>query len=324
MFAFSSSTIGILGWGYLSSLVIWLSLRSLFFDRFWWLALLNTFAPYLFLPIVVLLPLAFWTRNRRLLVALSLGCLLFVVLFPPRLNFATTARRETMLRVMTFNVLWSNQDYTKIAQMLRAMDADVVGIQELQPRELPNLLKAISPSYPYHAIHPVKRFHTVALFSRLPIESVKPLPYPPIERGLQATVRYGNQGISVLVTHLTPNNIPLDQLVTETIDRYTRRAVETTFLTKFISDQSLPTLMLCDCNMTDSSETYHELRKVLKDSFQERGQGIGHTLINSSIPFPVQRLDYVWHTSALQPLEAFVGSDGGSDHLPVVASFKIP
>lgn len=316
--------VSILGWSYLGSLLIWLGLRSLFFDRFWWLALLNTFAPYLFLPTVILLPLALWSRKKRLVVGMILGCLLFVVLFPPRLNFPTVARRDTVLKVMTFNLLWSNQDYLKIAQMIRAMDADVVGIQELQPKELPNLLKAISPIYSYHAIHPVDRFHTVALFSRLPIESVKPLPDPPIERGLQATIRYGNQRVNVLVTHLTPNNIPLDRLVAETIDRYTRRAAETAFLTKFIPEQTLPTLMLCDCNMTDSSETYHELQKVLKDSFHERGQGIGHTLVNSSIPFPVQRLDYIWHTGDLQSIKAFVGSNGGSDHLPVVASFKVP
>ncbi|MGG6270769.1 endonuclease/exonuclease/phosphatase family protein [Leptolyngbya sp. AN03gr2] len=324
MFAFFWSVIGILGWSYLSSLLFWFGLRLLFSDRFWWLALLNTFAPYLFLPIVILLPLAFWSRKRRLLIGLILGCLLFGVLFPPRLNFPTTARRNTLLRVMTFNLLWSNQDYPKITQVVQKMDADVVGIQELQPKELPNLLKAISPIYPYYAIHPADRFHTVALFSRLPIESVKPLLFPPIERGLQAIVRYGDQRINVLVTHLTPNNIPLNQLVSETIDRYTRRAAETEFLKKFIPEQSLPTIMLCDCNMTDSSETYYELRKVLKDSFEERGQGTGHTLVSSIVPFAVQRLDYVWHTGELQSIESFVGADGGSDHLPVIASFRVP
>jgi vancomycin resistance protein VanJ len=32
-----------------------------------------------------------------------------------------------------------------------------------------------------------------------------------------------------------------------------------------------------------------------------------------------QRYDYIWHTAELQALDASVGSDGGSDHLPVVA-----
>ncbi|MBE9013715.1 endonuclease/exonuclease/phosphatase family protein [Pseudanabaenaceae cyanobacterium LEGE 13415] len=324
MFAFLSSLIGVLGWSYLGSLLLWFGLRSLFFDRFWWLALLNTFAPYLFLPLFVLLPLAVWSREKRLSIALSLSCVLFIALFPPRLNFPATARRTEVLKVMTFNLLWSNQNYPKITQMIRSMDADIVGVQELQPKELPNLLKAISPIYPYHAIHPVDRFHTVALFSRLPIESIKPLSDPPIGRGLQGIVRYKDRSISVLATHLTPNNIPLDRLVAETIDRYTRRAAETEFLKKFIPERSLPTIMLCDCNMTDSSETYYELRKVLKDSFQERGQGIGHTLVSNIVPFAVQRLDYVWHTGDLQPIEAFVGSDGGSDHLPVIASFIVP
>jgi len=74
--AFFRSVIGVLGWSYLGSLSLWFGLRLLFFDRFWWLALLNTFAPYLFLPIVILLPLAFWSRKRRLLIGLVLSCLL--------------------------------------------------------------------------------------------------------------------------------------------------------------------------------------------------------------------------------------------------------
>ncbi len=327
------SIVDLLGWSYLIGLLLWLSLRLLFFDRFWWLALLNTQALYLFLPLVVLLPLAVWKRKQGLILGLILGCLLFIVLCQPRLNFfpkfAAPHSTESMLKVMTFNLLWSNQDYPKIAQMIHTMSPDLIGVQELQPKELPNLLKAISPKYPYSVIHPVDRFHTVALFSRLPIEAVTPLPEPPIERGVQATIRYGNekQRINVLVVHLAPNNMPLfplDRFAAETVDRYTRRAAETAYLTKIVQERSLPTVMLCDCNMTNTSETYAQLHQVLKDSFQERGQGLGHTLFVSGIPFPVQRIDYIWHTDDMQAIEAFVGSAGGSDHLPLLATFRYP
>lgn len=306
---------------------MWLSLRSAFFDRFWALALLNTFAFYLFLPIFILLPFAIWQRKRRLMVGLVFSVLLFGVLCPPRLNFfanvVPTEPTEPTLKVMTFNLLWSNQNYPKIAQMIREVQPDLIGVQELQPKELPNLLKALGPEYSYHAIHPVDRFHTVALLSRLPIASVTTLSDPPLERGLQTTVVYGPQRLNVLVTHLVPNNMPIEGFVAATLDRYRRRAAETAELRKILRKPLLPTLMLCDCNLTETSEAYQQLRQVLKDSFQERGQGLGHTIFASGIPFPIQRIDYVWHTDEFKPVAAFVGTDGGSDHLPMIATFTL-
>ncbi|MBD2081111.1 endonuclease/exonuclease/phosphatase family protein [Leptolyngbya sp. FACHB-17] len=326
----SSRLLSITGWSYLVSLLLWLSFRLLFFDRFWWLALLNTIAPYLFLPLVILLPLALWHRRRTLFFGMILGCLLLVMWVQPRLHFFSKAVPTTpagsLLKVMTFNILWSNQDYDKIAQMIRQTKPDLIGVQELQPNQLSNLLKAIAPDYPHHTIHPVDLFHTVALFSRLPIETAKPLPEPPIERGIQAIVRIGDQHLNVLVTHLAPNNMPLlpiDQFIAETRDRYARRAAEATYLKELVQQRLLPTLMLCDCNLTDTSEAYQQLRKHFKDSFQERGQGLGHTLFISGVPFPVQRIDYIWHSEELEAIDASVAPDGGSDHLPVVATLKI-
>jgi vancomycin resistance protein VanJ len=318
--------LGWLGWGYLGSLLVWFILRSIFFDRFWWLALLNTFAVYLFLPIVVLMPVAIWHRRRWLIIGLVLSCLLFVGLFPPRLNFLfPSASQPEDLRAMTFNLLWHNRDYSKIARMIRQVNPDLIGVQELQPKELPNLLAAISSSYPYHAIHPVDRFHTVGLFSRLPIEAVAALPEPPIERGLQATIRYQQRSIRVLVTHLVSNYVPPGQPFIPTIARvYRQRAAEIEWIQTAILDRpALPTVMLCDCNLTDTSEGYQQLRRVLKDSFQERGGGLGYTRLVTKFALPIQRIDYVWHDDRWQSIDAFVGAATGSDHLPSIASLRL-
>jgi len=37
------------------------------------------------------------------------------------------------------------------------------------------------------------------------------------------------------------------------------------------------------------------------------------------VPFPTQRIDYIWHSAGLAAGTAEVGQAGGSDHLPVVA-----
>jgi hypothetical protein len=42
------SLLNVLGWIYIGGMIVWFGLRLLFFDSFWWLALLNTLAFYLF------------------------------------------------------------------------------------------------------------------------------------------------------------------------------------------------------------------------------------------------------------------------------------
>jgi hypothetical protein len=69
---------------YASSILIWFGLRVAFFHRFWWLALLNTLAFYLFLPLVVLLPLAFG-RRWSWLIGLTAPSAIFAILFGPLL-----------------------------------------------------------------------------------------------------------------------------------------------------------------------------------------------------------------------------------------------
>jgi len=50
---------------YVLAILGYLVLRGLFGDRFWWLSLVNTFAYGLFLPLIILLPLALLTRGQR-------------------------------------------------------------------------------------------------------------------------------------------------------------------------------------------------------------------------------------------------------------------
>jgi vancomycin resistance protein VanJ len=321
--------LGWLGWSYVGSMLGWLGLRLVFFDGLWWLALLNTLAFYLFLPLVILLPLALWRRRWPLLIGLLAPCSMFAALFAPLLLPAFKASRpvgdERSIKIMTFNVLWSNHDYATIAQMIRASQPDVIGLQEVRPKDVAALSNALGAGYPYYAAHPVDAFHTVGLLSRFPLESLTVLPNPPLERGIQVTIRLGDYPLSIAVVHLAPNNMPLQPLsefAAVTKQRYAQRAAEVDFLEQHIRQRMMPTIVVCDCNMTDTSETYARLHSVVGDSFQERGWGFGHTLSARSMPFPVQRVDYIWHTGELSVLDAFVGPESGSDHLPVIATLR--
>jgi endonuclease/exonuclease/phosphatase (EEP) superfamily protein YafD len=48
-----------------------------------------------------------------------------------------------------------------------------------------------------------------------------------------------------------------------------------------------------------------------------------HRLISWLPLLPMLRVDYIWHTESLRALQAWVGADAGSDHLPVLAKFSM-
>lgn len=53
-----SQPLDVIGAAYVLLIALWLLLRQAWFDQFWWLALLNTYALALFLPLVPLLLIA--------------------------------------------------------------------------------------------------------------------------------------------------------------------------------------------------------------------------------------------------------------------------
>lgn len=317
-----------IGGAYVGVVALWLALRLALFDGVWWLALLNSFALALLLPTALLLPLALWRRRLRLAAALALpvaafGWLFGALLLPGRPPPAAPAATFT---AMSFNVLWSNQDYDRIAGAIAAVDPDVVALQELRPEHLPALRARLGAEYPYASAHPVEQFHTVGLLSRFPIEEVTVLADPPFERALLVRLAAAGRPLALVVAHLTPTQAlsgGLARLPATVAERYARREQQAAALLAAVGE-ARPAVVLCDCNFTDTSEAYAIASAGLVDSFAEAGWGFGHTMLAPWVGLPAERLDYIWHTPELTALEAWVGPDGGSDHLPVAARLAWP
>lgn len=310
---------------YVLFIVIWLILRLLLFDRLWWLSIINDAAIYIFVPLPIMLTACLWKRRWRLLAGLSIPILAFGVLFGelflPQLPYSLPEGGR-MLAVMTFNVFTGNKNYQAIAGVIRAVNPDIVGLQELNQNTARKLVQELAVDYPYHAIMPPNQKQQVGIFSRFPIVTATTFSLPTDSHALQAVVRVYNQQIHILVADLLfyPKITAQPNQVASLVSEYkAQKLLEIKHLEQEFRKTGDPVLLLCDCNLTSTSEAYTQLKKFALDSFWQAGWGLGHTVyVNSAIP--VQRIDYIWHSDEFAAIEAVVGSDSaGSDHLPAIA-----
>ncbi|MEM9927995.1 MAG: endonuclease/exonuclease/phosphatase family protein [Cyanobacteria bacterium P01_D01_bin.50] len=309
---------------YIILFFIWILLRFLFFDSWWWLALINTLALYIFIPLIIFLPFALFWRRWRLLVGLSFPLGIFIGLyssfFLPSLP-TTTSQNQPIIKAMTFNMLRSNTDYNSIIKMVAENKPDIIGLQEVTPQAVPIVIESFKKDYTYHAFHPVELSHNVGILSRFPIDKVIALPAPPIKRGIQVTLRLNNgEPLEAIVTHLIPF-YPLNQVFKLAQYWYESRSQEVSYLSNIVKQYDDPIIVMCDCNFTDTSQTYSQMQKIMEDSFHQKGWGLGHTFLGKF--FPIGRIDYIWHTKDIKTIEAYVGEQAGSDHLPVIAKLQI-
>ena len=319
-----SKLISRIAWIYVILFFLWILLRFLFFDSLWVLALINTVALYLFVPLIIFLPFALLCCYWRLFIALCFPLGLFIGLygsfFLPPLSTPATQNQPT-IKAMTFNMLFNNGNFDSISKMIAENNPDIIGLQEVRSQTAPILVKRFAKDYPYSAFHPVELSHNVGILSRFPIDKIIALPAPPIQRGIQVTLRLNNQNpLEAIVVHLTPS-YPTRQFLKLADYWYKSRAAEVSYLSKIVKQYDEPTIVMCDCNFTDTSETYSQMQNLMIDSFHEVGWGFGHTFLGRF--FPVGRIDYIWHTEDIKTVEAYVGREAGSDHLPVIARLQL-
>jgi vancomycin resistance protein VanJ len=302
--------------GYAIFIELWLFLEFLTQDRFWPLAILNSAGAYLFVPLLPLAALAYFSSRRRLLFGMlafpALSFLwLFGGLFLPRLGALPAG---TPLRAMTYNVLNSNRDFAAIAGAVTAAAPDLVGFEELTSAHWEALGPLLAADYPYQALDLGDGISDVGFVSRYPIESAEAFALPPRDLALRAVVNVNGRHVHMYVIHLPADNFTLSEAPAVAPGRFADRANNTAQLRAEIEAISEPVLLLCDCNLTSNSYAYRNLRAVLGDSFAEAGSGFGHTLQPLYLLLPINRIDYIWHSAAFYAQVAQVGVLGGSDH----------
>jgi endonuclease/exonuclease/phosphatase (EEP) superfamily protein YafD len=321
---------------YFTFLFGWVILHALFGDL-WWLFYLTSASEFMFALLPGVAAIALLTRRRELFVgviaAMLLAAFLFGGLFVPK--FIPHDSSEPTLSVMTYNTLGIHDHPEQVVATIRAANADVVAIQELNPSASDAIRRELSGEYPYQILDPQEGVRGMGVISRYPLRATgETLPGDWVGAPQVLTLDWNGARITLLHFHTFPTNSLYVPLIIWSANERARQA-------RAIADFAIahPGALIApgDFNATDQTAEYAVVTRELRDAWREAGWGLGHTFPSTSLngnslpalsaihqPLWLLRIDYIFHSRQLQAVSAQMGPwDGYSDHRSVIAKFKL-
>ena len=113
--------------------------------------------------------------------------------------------------------------------------------------------------------------------------------------------------------------------------KYGRRSPEIQDLVQRVEREIMPVIVAGDFNITDETQDYYRMQKVMQDSFRKSGFAFGFTwfhgwelklLVKSSnwrLNYSVFRIDYIWYSKHWGAKSSSVLEATESDRLPSAA-----
>jgi len=297
----------------------------------WWPATVLLFGPrwVLLLPLALLLPLVLvW--DRPLTPVLLVAGLIFL---GPVMGFGVGhlwpvagSGPNPVLTVVTLNARGGNTLLTSPRNLLAEWEPDILAIQECGAGLAAELRN--DPSWN------VDVRSGVCLVSRLAIVQVREMERDALEfaggSGVVVTYTLDLNGTSISVTnvHLETPRAGFELLrsgqlragIPKVSERSFMRGIELRRAAAWTEDIPGPQIVLGDFNTPPESRLYRQAWSSWKNTFSMAGWGLGGTRLNGWIR---ARIDHILVNDGWTVLDARVGGDVGSDHLPVIARIQI-
>ncbi len=304
----------------------------------WWVSLLNVFGLWLYAPLPFLLVLGLLAQPRAIGAALIVPLVCFGWEYAPLLLTAKNSAAGTPLRVMTWNVLYSNSEVEAIDTLIREHDPDVIALQEYSFEQALALDPILDRRYPYRASAPGGS-SGLGVWSRYPILDWRARDDRRSDCACQRMVLDIN-GEQVRFVNAHPRapkftfrrdlagvRLPLSVL-SDFRTAHQQPALDALYEEAARGDR--PLILVGDLNTGDRQPNYWRLRRHLVDAYRVAGRGFGLTFPNAHerlgplrLPLLV-RIDYIFHSPSITAARAFTAASPSSDHRAVVADLWVP
>jgi endonuclease/exonuclease/phosphatase (EEP) superfamily protein YafD len=281
----------------------------------WLLDLASHFRWYWLLAALIGLAVAPGRRSR-----LATACLLAAMaanaapLLPYWMPVSAEATTDlASLRIVSLNVLVDNADTGRTLGYLRACDADVVVLLEVDDAWA-DAVAALEQIYPHRVMHPRADRFGIAVLSRLPLANhrVEELADgPPV---VIADLPRGARGCLLVAAH-PPAPIAAAWSA--------RRDAQLAAIGEVAASESRPVIVAGDLNATPWSHGFRQLVRPRGMRDSALGRGLQATW-NARRFAPRIPIDHVVVSPEVRVVSRRVGPDVGSDHLPVEATLAVP
>lgn len=189
-----------------------------------------------------------------------------------------------------------------------------------------------------HVLSDGGRFGLV-IFSKFPVISQGQVPFENEVNNfcIYVDVLIGSDTVRVYNAHLQSfrlkkkslelfdENLDMDEIQNESKPLFTqlyratlKRSQQVNVLANHLESCKYKMVLTGDFNDTPISYTYNRLTRILRDSFNEAGSGIGSTYRG---PLFGLRIDYILHSKELKAKSYVTSEAGYSDHRPVIVQF---
>lgn len=275
---------------------------------FWWLV-----------PSLLLLVVALFLRNGRAAVWLLVPGLLFAWTYG---SAFTAAPRDADhdLRVASFNTFVHVSGERHVLDLVGRVAPDVLVLQEVFPPRQAQLASLLADAMPHHHVEQSQGVGGVGVWSRHPITDVRLVDeaFDVSRTTFVVTLDVDGRPLQVVPAHLISPCPTCGASILERLELEgeVRRAEIGMVLDAL--DPSVPTVVAGDLNSNERSVAYRQLARAgFRDPQREVGEGMGFTWPADRRVPAFLRIDWIL-VRDLEPVRAWVGDAGGSDHRPVI------
>jgi len=278
---------------------------------FWVFDLFSHFRVQTFQAFLVLIGVSIWRRKNRQGVGwVLLACLNYAFVLPLYFGKPPSAT-EQPVRAMLMNLNAANGNTDQVLSAIQTADPDLLLLVEVTPKwaaELSGL------DYPYRLAKPQEGCFGIMLLSKYPLSHtnvvfVGSAGVPSVV----ADVHFPQGEISLIGTH------PLPPISAEF---FKHRNSQLAALSQLVREQKNPVLLIGDLNASPWSPHFTRLLKEsgLKNSMKHFGFQPSWPVGTRLLRIPI---DHMLHSPEILIHRRIVGSDVGSDHLPIIVDFSL-
>jgi endonuclease/exonuclease/phosphatase (EEP) superfamily protein YafD len=218
------------------------------------------------------------------------------------------------LTALSYNVLWSNENYDRAIALIAREQPDIAIFQEAVPH-WHTALTALKPDFPYH-IREEKL--EMEVYSKLPLLNPKTFVYGSYRGLITADIKIGERSVKLIATHAYP------QLYWGH-GGWKIRNQHLRGMAKYVKYLQQPAIVMGDLNVSMWSPYYRSM--IESSGLRNARQGLGilptHSIVAPQIAALSAPIDHCLVSSDVRVKDFRLGPAIGSDHLPIVAELLI-